>query len=54
MSHAERALQAPDPYHYCIGHFVFRELDRVGHSITFKFEDGSELTFDIRYEVRHG
>lgn len=52
MSHAEQALLAPDPYHYCIGHFVFRELDRVGRSITFKFEDGSELTFDIRYEVR--
>ena len=54
MSHAERALESPDPYQYCIAHFAYRELDRVGHSITFKFEDGSELTFDIRYEVRHG
>jgi hypothetical protein len=52
MSHRDRALEAPDTYKYCIGHFVFRELDRVGHSITFKFDDGSELTFDIRYEVR--
>ena len=48
---AERATLADDPYGYCIAHFSLRTLDRDLRTVTFKFDDGSELTFNIRYEV---
>lgn len=51
MSRAELARLADDPYGYCIAHFSLRTLDRDLHTVTFKFDDGSELTFNIRYEV---
>lgn len=52
MTHEERAKQSSDPYQYCIAHFAFRELDRCNRTITFRFDDGSELTFSIRYVVK--
>jgi hypothetical protein len=52
MSHAEKALQAPNPYNYCVANFERREAPWGESWITFYFADGSELTFDIRYEVR--
>lgn len=48
---AERATLADDPYGYCIAHFSLRTLDRDLRTVTFKFDDGSELTFNIHYEV---
>ena len=54
MTHAERALQAPNPYNYCVANFERRALPWGESCVTFYFADGSELTFDIRYEVRHG
>lgn len=48
---AELARLADDPYGYCIAHFSMRSVDRELRTVTFKFEDGSELTFNIRYEV---
>lgn len=54
MSHRDRALEAPDPYKYCIANHISRSKPWGESHVTFYFEDGSELTFDIRYEVRHG
>lgn len=48
---AQLARLADDPYGYCIAHFSMRSVDREMRTVTFKFEDGSELTFNIRYEV---
>lgn len=48
---SERATLADDPYGYCIAHFSLRTLDRDLRTVTFKFDDGSELTFNICYEV---
>lgn len=52
MSHAEQALLAPNPYNYCVAHFERREMPWGESRVTFYFNDGSQLTFDIRYEVR--
>lgn len=51
MSRADLAHLADDPYGYCIAHFSLRTLDRDLRTVTFKFDDGSELTFNICYEV---
>lgn len=48
---AELARLADDPYGYCIAHFSLRTLDRELRTVTFKFDDESQLTFNIRYEV---
>lgn len=48
---AELARLADDPYGYCIAHFSLRTLDRELRTVTFKFDDEFELTFNIRYEV---
>lgn len=48
---AADALIAEDPYAYCIAHFTERHLDRDARTIRFVFADGSELIFNIRYEV---
>lgn len=48
---AELARLAYDPYGYCIAHFSLRTLDRELRTVKFKFDDESELTFNIRYEV---
>lgn len=50
-SRAELARLADDPYGYCIAHFSLRTLDRELRTVTFKFDDESEITFNIRYEV---
>lgn len=52
ISHREKALQSDDPYQYCITHHVLRNKPWEENRVTFYFGDGSELTFDIRYEVR--
>jgi hypothetical protein len=48
---AELARLADDPYGYCMAHFSLRTLDRELRTVAFKFDDESELTFNIRYEV---
>lgn len=51
MKRSDFARLSADPYAYCIAHFSLRELDRVGRRVTFKFDDDSELTFNICYEI---
>lgn len=51
MSHAERARLADDLYGYCYRHFSLRSYDRGMRQVTFKFDDGSSVTLNIRYEV---
>lgn len=50
---AELARLADDPYGYCIAHFSLRTLDREIRTVTFKFDDESSITLNIRYEVGH-
>jgi hypothetical protein len=51
MTIAEEALRSDDPYSFGIARFALRTLDRENRKITFKFDDGSEIIFNIRYEV---
>lgn len=55
MSHftiRDRVLASPDPYQKSIALMGFRDVDHAARTVTFHFEDGSTLVFDIRYEVR--
>lgn len=51
MTIAEQARLADDPYAFGIARFALRTLDRENRQVTFKFNDDSEITFNIRYEV---
>lgn len=51
MSRAELARLGDDPYGYCIAHFSLRTYDRDMRQVTFKFDDESSITLNIRYEV---
>ena len=51
MNIADKARLADDPYAFSIARFSLRSLVRDNRQITFKFEDESEITFNISYEV---
>lgn len=48
---AELARLADDVYGYCYCHFSLRTYDREMRQVTFKFDDESSITLNIRYEV---
>lgn len=50
---AELAQLADDVYGYCYCHFSLRTYDRDIRQVTFKFDDESSITLNIRYEVGH-
>ena len=51
VERAELARVADDVYGYCYCHFSLRSYDRDMRQVTFKFDDESSITLNIRYEV---
>lgn len=51
---AQMVRARPNPYDAAISCFARRELDREAHRVTFWFDDGSSLTFQIIYSPIDG
>jgi hypothetical protein len=51
---AQMVRARPDPYEAAISCFAHRNVDREAHRVTFWFDDGSSLIFQITYSPIDG
>lgn len=49
---ADQARSAEDPYAFSFARFCMRTTDREALTVTHHFADGSQITFQIKYEVQ--